>query len=215
MRFPCIVLMPRDSSQTWASRVNVTAPRNSRFSQYPSPKQSFLIEVFEQRIWNSYNFFCFDGSKKKEIKRKSVFYSSTRWISTHAVFILSQYFLAFVEFRTGIAETSAVTNKASFCEPRRELEPRPCDVNRDKGRLVATEITRGGHRKRTTRVPRASSGEIPFTRVILFLKPSLVSYSLLSSIVVVENKILERERERIGFKRRKEIKEEFHVLSSR
>lgn len=67
MRFPCIVLMPRDSSQTWASRVNVTAPRNSRFSQYPSPKQSFLIEVFEQRIWNSYNFFCFDGSKKKRL----------------------------------------------------------------------------------------------------------------------------------------------------
>lgn len=96
MRFPCIVLMPRDSAQTWASRVR------DRFETHVSgnilPKQSFLIEVFLAILFHSLRKTM---ALKKEIKHGTIKKETKNWyfilllveISTHAVFII--YFNTF------------------------------------------------------------------------------------------------------------------------
>lgn len=197
MRFPCIVLMPRDSAQTWASRVR------DRFETHVSrnilPKQSFLIEVFlailfhsSNNGWNSYNFFFLrktmalkkeikHGTIKKETKNWYFILYSTRW----DLYTRGFYFISILSSLCRISNTEryrvitcAVSNKASarsFCELRRELEPRPCDqsrqrpTRRDRNNAWWHAPPKENNTRVSCVIGRKGSNETPFMRAILFL----------------------------------------------
>lgn len=120
---------------------------------------------------------------KRKRKIDILFFILLVEISTHAVFII--YFNTFFplsNFEYGTvsrySETCAVSNKASarsFCELRRELEPRPCDqsrqrpTRRDRNNAWWHAPPKENNTRVSCVIGRKGSNETPFTRAILFL----------------------------------------------